>query len=82
MNSRHILREGIASEQRRVELLSEVARHQAIVAARGGDMVDPRPFAAPGSFLVFLKKHFASGRFRPASPTSISPSTAGGTIVR
>jgi len=82
MVSRHISREGIASEQRRVELLTEVARHQSIAAARSGNVVDLRPFAAPGSFLVFLKKHFASGRFHPASPNSISPSPAGGTIVR
>ena len=65
---RHFVREGQAIEQRRQELLSEVARHQSIRSARETEPNDRRPFAAPGSFLVFLKRHIASGRFRPARP--------------
>lgn len=70
---RHFVREGNAIEQRRQELLSEVARHQTIRSARGAGSADRRPFAAPGSFLVFIKRHVASGRFRPARPAATTP---------
>jgi hypothetical protein len=65
---RNFTRDGQGAEARRLELLAEVARHQAIRSAREGETVEKRPFAAPGSFLVFIKRHIASGRFRPARP--------------
>ncbi len=80
MTDRHFVREGIAAEQRRQELLAEVARHQSIRSARGSDPVDRQPFAAPGSFLVFIKRHFATGRFRPAPPAVTTPAT--GVVTR
>lgn len=76
---RHFVREGQAIEQRRQELLSEVARHQSILSARETEPNDRRPFAAPGSFLVFLKRHIASGRFRPAQPAPATPAASSAT---
>ena len=66
MSARHIPREGLGIESRRLELMAEVARHQAIRSAREVETVEKRPFAAPGSFLVFIRRHIASGRFRPS----------------
>src|SRR5687768_13666664 len=67
---RHFVRDGQIAETRRQELLHEVARQQSIVAARRKDGDGMRPFAAPGSFLIFLKRHFAGGRFHPAARPS------------
>lgn len=76
MINRQFVREGNALEQRRQELLSEVARHRSIRAARETEPNDGRPFAAPGSFLVFLKRHIASGRFRSAQPVPTTPAAS------
>ncbi len=67
MMYRHFVRDGQIAEQRRQELLQEVARQFAIREAREPKPTGQRPFAAPGSFLVFLKRHLASARFRPAA---------------
>ena len=75
---RHVAREGQGIEQRRQELLAAVAGRRAIAAARVGERsADRRPIAAPGSFLALLRKHLATGRFRPARPATIAPGRAG-----
>ena len=74
---RYFVREGMVAEQHRQEVLVEVARLQAVAEARRARTADPRPLAAPGSFLVFVRKYFAMGRFRPAQPPAIRPSTEG-----
>ena len=73
MTPGHFLREGIAAEQHRLAVLEEVARMQSIAEAQIAGKGDGRPFAAPGSFHVFLRRHIATGRFRPAT---IQPTTA------
>ena len=56
---RHFVRDGQIAETRRQELIEEVARQFAIREAREPKPIGQRPFAAPGSFLVFLKRHLA-----------------------
>jgi hypothetical protein len=59
---------GIAAEQHRLEVLDEAAGMQLIADARSTrDGTDRRPFAAPGTFLVYLRQHVATGRFRPVT---------------
>ena len=74
MTTANYLREGIAAEQHRLEMLDEAARLRLIASAHPSDGIDRRPFGAPGSFLHYLQKHFASGRFRPATihPTTVT----------
>ena len=64
---RHFVRDGQIAETRRQELLRDVAKQFAIREAREPKPIGQRPFAAPGSFLVFLKRHLAGNRFRPAA---------------